>query len=413
MTQLKTEQISESPFESHVREVAFRIRQILAELSAAAAIDISQPRSAARELDIDKTLAWKISKITTGPDPVAAMSLLPGSASLKTLFRAFSKAGVPSELVDQARAVLDEFQQMVEQHADDRETFEMMLSPLSNDDQQSREEAQRKLAFQGNSAIWGMHCRMRTWAYIVCPSDDPALGDVAVLGSFVDVRRLRRDIRMTLATIAAVNDDGRPMGDSPIRPLDPAQAEFDGMPVLPEFCRGPVPLIKRVRGQNGMTNYRLMEGEVGNAGAFTWSIGWRHSKVIARWRTEQDRQGEFGVNILIPAETALLDIFVHKDFWSNLDPEVSVFSLLPGEAPVAHPATDRQKIRMHQPVDRLHQNPLDLTVHDVPNYSQMFEWAFSAMGHKSSEFAGYRVRMKYPILSSAMYMRFDLPEKPA
>jgi hypothetical protein len=404
--------MSTRSFEPHAKAIAVRVRQVLAELAAASGVDISQPRGAARELDIDKTLAWKISKITAGPDPLAAMSMLPGPASRRTLLRAFAKAGAPAELIDRGRVVFGEFQAMIEEHADDRETFEMMVPAISRDGRRAAEEAQRKQAFQGNSAIWGMHCRVRTWSYIVCPSEDPDFGNVGVLGSFVDVRRLRRDMRMTLATIAALKDDGRAMSGNAIRPLDPARPEFDGMPTLPEFCRGTVPPIARVPGPSGITNYRLMEGEVGNAGAFTWSIGWRHPGVIARWRTAQDACGEFGVNMLIPAEAAQLDLYVHKSFWPDLKPECSVFSLLPGEAPVAHPGTDRQAVPVEMTVERLHQDPLDLAVHDVPNYPRMIEWAMGSMGHEPSEFAGYRIRMRYPILSTAIYMRFELPEKP-
>jgi hypothetical protein len=398
-------------FEPHAKEMAIRVRQALSELAAASGIDISQPRGAARELDIDKTLAWKISKITAGSDPLAAMSMLPGTASQRTLLRAFSKAGAPADLINRARVALDEFQAMIEEHADDRETFEMMLSSVTHEGQHAREEAQRKLAFQGNSSIWGVHCRVRTWGYIISPSEDPELGDVGVLGSFVDVRRLRRDTRWTLATIAALEADGRPVAGNPIQPLMPGQTEFDGMPTLPEFCSGSLPPIERVRRPDGITHYQLMGGEVGNSGTFTWSVGWRYPRVLSRWRTAEDPVGEFALNVLIPAETAQLDLFVHKDFWPSISPESMVFSLLPGEPPVAHSAADRHAVPVHTSVQRLHQDPLDLTAHDVPNYARMFESAFASMGHKSSEFAGFRVRMKYPILSSSICMRFALPER--
>ena len=217
---------------------------------------------------------------------------------------------------------------------------------------------------------------------------------------------------MTLATIAALRADGRPMSGNPIRPLDPRATEFDGMPVLPEFCEGPVPDIERAFRPNDVTSYRFAGGEVGNAGVFTWSIGWRHPGVIARWRTEQDPVAQFGVNILVPAELAQLDLFVHKAFWPEFDPQVCVFSLLPGDSPAAHPGTEREALGVHITVDRLHEDLLDLSIPGVPNHARMFEQAFAAMGHTSSDFAGYRVRMKYPILPAAIYLQLPLPEKP-
>ena len=412
MNQSHTKQASEATFDIQVRRTAFRVRETLAEVSAAIGVDVSQPRSAARHLAIDKTLAWKISKITTGSDPVGALSMVPGAASQRTLLLAFERAGAPIELVDRTRDALAEFQQLIEDHATDRETFEIMLSSMTADGQQGREELQRRAAFHGNSAIWGIHCRVRTWSYVVCPSEDPDFGDLAVIGSFVDVRSLRRDARWTLATIAALADDGRPIAGNPIQSLRPGSPAFDGMPVLSEYCRGEVPAIERVFRADGVTQYRLTGGEVGNSGLFTWTIGWRYPRVVTRWATERDRTGEFALNMLIPAEAAQLDLFVHRGFWPRLEPELGVYSLLAGEAPVAHASSDRQKLSLVQSVDQLHEDPLELAVHDVPNYSKMIGSTMAAMGHQTSDFAGYRVRMKYPVLSTSICMHMDLPQRP-
>jgi len=412
MDQSKQEHHEDRAFVVQVKRTAFRVREVLTELSAATGVDVSQPRSAARMLEIDKTLAWKISRITTGTDPIGALSMIPGTSSQRTLLRAFTKAGAPTELVDRTRTALAEFQQLIEDHASDRETFEIMLSSMTTGGQQAREESQRKSAFQGNSAIWGIHCRVRTWSYVICPSEDPDFGDLAVVGSFVNVRCLRQDARWTLATIAALDDSGLPIAGNPIQSLVPGGSIFNGMPVLPEFCRGEVPPIDRILRPDGVTQYRLVGGKVGNSGLFTWSIGWRYPKVVSRWRTKRDTHGEFALNMLIPAESALLDVFVHRDFWPPIQPAVGIFSLLPGESQVAHPGTNRQSLSIEQPIDRLHSDPLDLSVHDVPRYREMMESTFAAMGKNSSDFIGFRVRMKYPVLSSSICTQFTLPQRP-
>lgn len=406
------EQKPDRTFELHVKDLAFSVRRLLAELATATGIDISQPRSAARMLGIDKMLVWKMAKIATSSDPVAAMSTFPGTSAQRSLLQAFAKAGAPPSLLERARAAFDEFQQMVEQHADDRETFEMMLSSLPHGGQPTGEESHRKLAFQGNSAIWGLHCRVRTCTYIITPSEDPEFGNLGIVGSFVDVRRLRRDVNWTLATIAALNSDGRPVADNPIQPLFSGQTEFDGTPTLPEFCRGELPPIRRVLRPNGITHYQLTEGAVGNSGAFTWSIGWRYPRVLPRWRTDFHRVNDFALHMLLPVETAQLDVMVHKDFWPELRPNAAVFHLNPGDPPGSQDWTEQQKVRAHICVERLHEDPLDLVVHDVPGYARMLEAAFEAMGHRSVDFAGFRVRMKYPILSTEICMRIDTPERP-
>jgi hypothetical protein len=102
---------------------------------------------------------------------------------------AFTRVGASDALVTEARLAMDEFEVMVKEHADDRETFEMMLSGLAESGQGERELAHRKIAFQGNSATWGVQARVRFCTYIVAPSGEPGVGDTAVIGGLVDLRR--------------------------------------------------------------------------------------------------------------------------------------------------------------------------------------------------------------------------------
>ncbi|HMN40483.1 MAG TPA: hypothetical protein PKE29_06520 [Phycisphaerales bacterium] len=398
-------------FEAHAKEVGFRLRRVLAELAASVRVDISQPRSAARELGVDKTLAWKVSKIAMGSDPVAAMWVLPGTPSQKTLLRAFEEAGAPAALLTTAREVLDEFQTMVDEHAGDRETFEILLSSIAAGDPQAR-EAQRKQAFQANSAIWGVSCRARTWTYIVTPGrDDPDKGDIAMVGSYVHVNRLRRSAEWPLAAVGAVDERGNQLG-APLHKVLPSQGDVTQDPSLPEYCRGRIPSIRRERRVGGMLEYRMEGGAVGKTAAFDWAAGWRYKGCVLRWRTPTDGQIALALNVMVPTEMAQLDVIVHKGFWHDPQPRLKVFSLLPGEPVVPQDGVARREVQVHQTVDRLSEGLRDLAVHDVPNYAQMIEAAIGGMGHSPSGFHGFRVRMKYPILSTAIVLETDLRDGP-
>jgi hypothetical protein len=288
----------------------------------------------------------------------------------------------------------------------------MMISSATDDGRQAREEAHRKLAFQGNSAIWGVHCRVRTCAYVVTPSSNPDFGDLSILGVFADVRRLRRDTRWTLATSATLDAAGRPVAGSSLRPLLPGQADFEGTPTIPRFCRGVLPPIERVFRPSGITHYELAGGEVGNTGVFTWAIGWRFPGVVPRWRSTEQPTNEFALNMLVPAEVAQLDLLVHREFWPDLRPTSEVCRLLPGESVVTQEGSERQVVQMHTSVERLTPDSLPV-IHEVPEYTKMLNAAFASMGHNASDFAGFRVSVRFPILSTEICMHAALPEKPS
>lgn len=407
-----TEPDQTSHFEIHVNEVGFRLRRVLAELGASVRVDISQPRIAARELGVDKTLAWRISKIAAGSDPVAAMSMMPGAVAQKALLRAFANAGASEELLGRARQALDEFERMVRDHAGDRETFEVLLSSLANGDPQAR-EAQRRQAFQGNSAVWGVQCRVRTWTYILAPgAESPDRGDMAMIGSYVDMCRFRRNAEWPLAAVGVVDERGNHVG-APIQPILPSQRNFAQDPSLPEYCRGEVPAIRRERRTAGALEYRMEGGPVGRTAAFDWAAGWKYPDRVTRWALSEDGEVGLAMNVMVPTELAQLDVLVHKEFWSEPPTHLKTYSLMPGEPLAPQPGVPRREIEVHQRVERLAEGLAGLAVHDVPDYAGMIEAAIKAMGHSPASFTGSRVRMKYPILATAIVLLIGLPTKPA
>lgn len=410
-TLAKADQTDGLSFAAEVRIVSHGVRTAFANLASATRVDASKPRVLARDLGVDKTLAWKLSRIVTDPNLLAAIALVPGRSAQRILLDSFERVGAGEQLVEQARVALDTFEQMVKTHADDRETFEMMLSSVTDAGQAERDEAQRRLAFQGNSASWGVQARVRFCTYIACPSSDPDFGTTAVVGGLMDFRRLRRKIPWTLAATLWVDDDGRPMAEQPIVPLDPDVSGFDMIPLLRQYSSPGLPPIRRTRRADGVAQYQIVDGEVGNTGAFTCVTGWKYQRV-PKWRSAHDLTSEYSIGVSTPAELLQLDLLVHRESSPPFTPELHVYSLLPGESPNPVGNRPRPEVQVCETVVPLAADLLDLDVFDIPNYGSMVDSVLAGMGHNRSEFVGYRVRMKYPLLSTNVAIRFPMPEKP-
>ena len=163
-------------FQEDYERVMHNLRGALSSLLLGAGLDPSRPQEVARRLRVSRTLTWKASRVITAGDLYSVFPQVPGSAGMETLLTASAAAGVKSEVLEAARSASVEFEQMVRIHADDRATMELMIDGLSSGGALSEPlEASRKLAFRGNSGIWGMQAKVRLRTAFLAPnSEDPS-----------------------------------------------------------------------------------------------------------------------------------------------------------------------------------------------------------------------------------------------
>ena len=199
---------SSSPFEKEIKDVLQRIRVSLTELMTSVGADPTRPQDMARQLGVNKNLTWKVSKIIRETDPGSVVPQLPGKEGFRILMRAARRCGAPDELLELAENALSSFDDLVDTHSGTRDTLELMVGHLSGEIDVARAEAERKLAFRGNSAIWGVQARMQLCVNVVAPGDDPDWADLAWLSGLVDFRRLRGDVCWTIASARKADDSG-------------------------------------------------------------------------------------------------------------------------------------------------------------------------------------------------------------
>jgi hypothetical protein len=76
----------------------------------------------------------------------------------------------------------------------------------------------------------------------------------------------------------------------------------------------------------------------------------------------------------------------------------------------ASPDHERYRLPMFEPLlDLGSADPAPVTP-EVPRYAELLQTMFSRTGWSASEFRGFRIKMAYPPISTALVMRYALPE---
>lgn len=404
MSQSTTEPMS---FPNHARVVVRSVRGVFSEVLTTVGADAADPQSISRCLGLNKTLAWKISKIVGAEDPSVALEQMPGAAGIKILLKSIEKAGVGSTLLKNARDAVEEYEDLIRVHAGDRATLEMMGNELSPEGHRKRDENHRKLLFQGASYVWGAQARVILKVAVVAPGSAPGTLDLAMLSGLLDFRRIRPDVAWVMASRHMKNDDGTELSI----PTEAIDSRFSGPnqpPLLGDFCSSPMPELRRSI-EGAVTYFELPEGPVGNTAALTCMFG-TMQRGVPRYRTPGNEWGEHSANCDIPAESLVLDAYFHRDLGSAIPPQAVLVGKM-GPAAL-HPGSTRNRLPLHEPLRDAGMGALPLTTPQVPQHRKLVASVFETAGWDPREFHTYRLRMAFPAFPSALVLRYPLPASP-
>ncbi|MCP3903007.1 MAG: hypothetical protein GY715_05160 [Planctomycetes bacterium] len=376
----------------------------LADIVEAAAGGIPRPAELCRILTIDKKLGWKISKVVQARDPLAAVEHIPGAAGVEIFLTAASRRGASDDLLDRARAAMRRFDRLIEVHAGDRGSFEMMARGIAEESSDQSEFNHRRAAFRGNSYTWGVQARTQLSTNIVYPSKEPGRLDIALVGGLIELRRLRPKVAWVVARLGFVGDSDEPHSDASI--------ENTPVPLLTEFCTEPPSALQTVRSPSGFIEVELAEGPVGDTGAMTFIFCGEPFRNAGRaYRTDDDPVANLNVHVRTPSKVLIHDLLVHASLFDRLHPQANIYSEVHHEVRSSRTRLEKYRLPVGLTVDYLGRGSSVLRTPDVPRYPEMARHVLERVGQDAEEFDAYRLRMQYPIVPTAVTMGFDLPEE--
>lgn len=382
------------------------VRGSLTELFAAVDAEPSVPYAVSRQLGVNKNLAWKICRLISTTDPWQSVELLPGTQGFEIFLAAAADKGAEPEAIEAVRTAMREFDALVETHAGDRRTLDLMLASHHEAPQEPMEET-RRLAFEGNSAIWGVQARLRFSCYFVAPSaGDREWVDTVNVGGLIDVRRLRPEVTAPVFMVNAYNDDGTPRTASH-EPLDPATVDGDPSFLMPRFCSTSAPALVSQR-SGCIVRYDIPRGPVGKSSLASWVFGARVPRIGRVRADEQNHFGQHSTRLFVPVESLFVDLFMHRALPFGAV-QRALYSQLSGEH-FAGLGRDGDRLPLREALTELAGRPPVVATPLLPRYSELVRYTFERVGWTASEFVCRRFVMRYPPIPTVLVLRYGLAQ---
>ncbi len=400
---------NETTFDSAVGQAVQRVRGALTELLSAVGADPGRPQDISRRFGINKNLAWKLSKIATVTEPHEVLPNVPGSAGMRTALDALERGGAPAASVEATHEAVAQLERVIEVHLGDRSTLQLVLSSGAPEKVPTEHlHSTRKMAFQGNSAIWGVQARVRMASFFLAPhADDATMLDTASVGGLLDVRRLRADASVPFFMRFAYNDDGSAREAATPLPIEDS-GDDDPLMLMRSFCSKPIPSFRRVSA-GASTRYQLPPGPIGNRGLHSWVYGECSHQFASIYRDEANTFGEHAVPLQLPVEWLVADLQIHRDLAFAMRPRVRVLGRLMG-GPEPMEGEDADVLPIAEHIQGIGQ-PAVVATPLIPRYPDIVQAVHQRMGWDANDFVGFRFVMKYPPMPTSIVLQHDLAER--
>lgn len=393
-----------SLFHEELQASVLSLRAAIRDLLRSVEADPNRPQEMSRQLKLDKNLAWKVSRLVGAVDTGDALQFLPGDSAMSLLVDAGSKAGASARMCEKVKKAAEHVSKAVREHVGDRPTLELMIDALPSN-KGERLLGSRKMAFRGNSAIWGMQAKARfQTAFIVPNASDPLRLDIAILAGWVDLRRIRHDAEWILQR-------QNPSLEVFCEPIDDASATSEqdrSLGLLRRFSSSNMPEVILRREKESIL-YQLGPSLLASGGASTivqaWifrGMGWLHAKYPGE-------TGEFALGVAAPSEHIVYDIFAHRSctFIRKANASIHGYVIAPTQ-----PFKPGDRLPIEPTRVDLGQFPPAVGSSIIPNYREMVDFMFERLKLNPIDFMGLRFQTDFPPFPSGMFIEAQLDNPP-
>jgi len=394
-------------FADDLRETVLGLRGALLALYRAVGADPERPQEVARQFGINKNLTWKIAKVMALEDAFQAATLIPGPEGLGIMIAALGIAKRNPRVAEQVRAAAAEFEAMIARHTGDRTTLELLLDGAT----ESRSlEVSRKMAFRGNSGIWGLRARARITSHILAPNaEDPTRVDMAVVSGFLDLCRLRPTANWPLFRFTSYSDGAaRPLESGRGEPIEAPPSLDAPLWIMPSWCRPAAPELVSVAGERTVT-HSLGSGPVGRMGQVSSCFcGFVARSSESRYGDSPEDFGELGTYVTLPIETLVMDLLVHRSLAEAMHPEARVYGRPAGDVFTGAAERETQLLPIVEAPVALGEYPPRVATPLMPDYEERMMSVFPRLGLDPRDFAAFRLTVEHPPMPSLVVVRYRL-----
>ena len=405
---------SSQDFVTHCGACVRDLRGSLRALYDSVGADAERPQAVARRFGLNKNLTWKIAKLLGHGDQLEAVANVPGAEGIGILLGAMEREGAPSPVLEAVRRDFDAFDAMMRSHAGDRATLDLLIDGMA---QGSRAlEVSRKLAFRGNSGVWGLQARVRSALQVLAPTAGRSdhLDDVVAAGLH-DIRRLRPVQGWPIFRFHHYGIVGD--GSSRQReflPVEPPTDSDEPALIMRSFCSPPGAEVRSVR-QGSDIRHELVDGPIGQRGAVTFVFGSIERAAFGRYADPAAREPEYGemvAFVTMPTELAQMDVLVHRSMLHEFEPECLVYGRPFGGFDTDLASREQYRLPIAGDIERIDLPKESLDTDDLPERTGLATMVVERGGWSLHDFVAFRAAVPYPPMPSSVVMRYRLPAAP-
>lgn len=405
---------SAQDFVTHCVASVHALRRSLRGLYRSVDADEDRPQAVARRFGLNKNLTWKIAKLLGDGESLEAVANVPGAEGIGILLTAMEREGASAVAVESVRRDFDAFEAMMRAHAGDRATLDLLIDGLVKGSRAL--EVSRKLAFRGNSGVWGLQARVRSSLQVLAPTAGRSdrLDDVVAAGLH-EIRRLRPVQGWPIFRFHHYGIGGEGSGrQREFMPIEPPAVDDDPALIMRSFCSPHGAEVRSVR-EGSDIRHELVDGPIGQRGAVTFMFGSIERGAFGRYADPGALEPEFGemvAFVTMPTELVQMDVLVHRSMLHEFEAECVVYGRPFGGFETDPAARERYRLPIAGDIERIDPARASLDTEDLPERTELATMVVEHGGWSLAEFVAFRATVPYPPMPSSIVMRYRLPAAP-
>lgn len=375
--------------------------------------DPLQPRVLARELDVNRGLAWRVSRAIAQPSPSAMLQALPRPKSLAILLQACAARGVPSPAIEAASQAIDGLEDLLERIGEPRRSVPSLIIAAGLDGPGGPHfSTARQRLFEGARILWGVEAAVGVRLLVVWPGA-PGTLDAALVRATVDLTSLRHGSwPVSYARTVTERNEVKPLTERSLeqRPIDEDGAE--DLPFIRRFC-SPQDLTVTCDEARGMLRYLVTPPGVGSANRVTCVLGTVTPNLFDEGAAGADPRSHMMMILETPLHRCQFDLLVRDDVEFATAPRVILCDRLTRPHGFEFAKLESERLPLEGELEEMGTVPAALATPDMPWYPDLVQHVLDRLDMAPERFRALRWELRHPPISTAAMLQFQAARRPA
>ena len=403
-TQSPCEQPGALDLEAKIGRVGGRLSHCVVQLLAALPNGTTRPAGLSRALGVNKDLASKLLIASGKRDPLAAAYYMPGPEALRKVLNGALERNVDRSIIGELEVAVREFETLVRDEAGGRAALDAMISAWLPEARARFEMANRQGAYKAMANIKGLTTEVALHCVLVHPAAHGDRHDLVTLFGCIGLRRIRPGVPIRVSTgMSGPGSETQEALTLDGRPVDVFSADT----LLAEFCTQPLPPIQTHK-HSVFVTYVIASDRIGLESSADLFFAEYARGFLDQYNPSPGLRASHSADIEIPTQELLFDVFLHRDVWPGVEPELDTYdTALYGEVNVNDRSRDIDRLDLLETIQPMDMGISACRVASIPKYVDMLRFICERRGWDPDAFRGFRCHTHYPVYGSQVIMAFD------